>query len=105
MWSTLRTLVAEPGVGGFTIAWLGVNAVMCVWLQQAPFLFKLPTRSPTQALVGGFSERTIGIVFALWGTTFLIGIALWSLVAPRWPRRRTLFNALIGMLAVVALPP
>lgn len=102
VWSTLRTLVAEPGVAGFTIAWLGVNAVIGVWLQQAPFLFKLPTRSLTQALVGGFSGRTIGIVFALWGTTFLIGIALWSLAAPRWPRRRTLFVALIGMLAVVA---
>jgi len=101
MWSTLRTLVAEPGVGGFTIAWLGVNAVIGVWLQQAPFLFKLPTRSLTQGLVGGFSGRTIGIVFALWGTTFLIGIALWSLIAPQWPRRRTLFVALVGMLAVV----
>ena len=32
----------------------------------------------------------------------MLGIALWSFVAPRWPRRQTLYVALIGMLAVVA---
>ena len=101
VWSTMRTLVAKPGVAGFTMAWLGVNAVVGVWLQQAPFLLKLPLRSSTQLLVGGYSGRSIGVVFALWGMTFLIGIGLWSLVAPRWPRRRTFYIALAGMLGVV----
>lgn len=97
----LRTLVRENGAAGFAIAWLAVNAVVGVWLQQAPYLLKLPARSTTQSLVGGFSGRTIGAVFALWGTTFLAGIALWSFIAPRWPRRRALYVALIGMLVVV----
>lgn len=99
--TALRYLVQEKGARGFAIAWLAVNAAVGVWLQQAPYLLKLPTRSATQSLVGGYGGRTIGIVFAVWGTTFLIGMALWSWFAPRWPRRRTLFIALGGMLAVV----
>ncbi|MEO6526425.1 MAG: MFS transporter [Gemmatimonadaceae bacterium] len=100
-WTALRYLVQEQGARGFAMAWLAVNAVVGVWLQQAPYLLKLPVRSSTQSLVGGFEARTIGIVFAVWGMTFLVGIALWSWLAPRWPRRRTLFVALGGMLGVV----
>lgn len=102
VWTTLHELVKDKGAAGFTVAWLAVNAVVGVWLQQAPYLLKLPTRSSTQSLVGGYAGRTIGVVFALWGLTFLLGIALWSFVAPRWPRRQTLYVALVGMLAVVA---
>jgi len=100
--SSVRGLIALRGVAGFTVAWLAVNAVVGVWLQQAPFLLKLSARSPSQTLVGGHSGSTIGVIFAVWGALFLTGIGLWSLLAPHWPRRRTLTVALAGMLVVVA---
>jgi len=100
--SSLRGLLALRGVAGFTVAWLAVNAVVGVWLQQAPFLLKLSTRSTSQTLVGGYNGSTIGVIFAVWGALFLTGIGLWSLLAPHWPRRRTLTVALAGMLVVVA---
>ena len=74
----VATLAGEPGVVAFCVAWLAVNAVVGVWLQQAPFLFKITERSTTQALVGGFSGREIGLIFGAWGLSFLLGIGLWS---------------------------
>lgn len=97
LWGTLR----RPGNLAFGIAWLAVNAVVGVWLQQAPFLLKLPERSPTQALVGGFRGAEIGAVFAAWGLAFLLGLAGWSVAAPRWSRPRIMQVALLGMIGVV----
>jgi len=99
---TLRRLAAQPGTIGFGVAWLAVNAVVGVWLQQAPYLFKLPGRSPDQMLVGGFSGTQIGVIFAVWGITFMAGLVLWSVAGADWPRRRAMLAALGGMLGVVA---
>lgn len=97
-----RELFAAPRALSFIVAWLAVNAVVGVWAQQAPYLLKLSVRSPSQTLVGGYSGREIGVVFAVWGVTFLIGLGIWSVLAARWPRRRTMMIALAGMFAVVA---
>ena len=102
LWNTLRAVLNDRGSRGFAVAWLAVNAVVGIWLQQAPYLLKLPVRSSSQSLVGGYEARTIGFIFALWAATFLAGIAAWSFIAPSWPRPQTLKIALIGMLAVVA---
>ena len=98
----LRRLASTPGNVAFGISWLAINAVVGLWIQQAPFLLSLPERSATQALVGGFSGQQIGLVFAVWGGAFLMGITLWSLLAPGMERRRTMSIALVGMLGVVA---
>ena len=101
VFETLRLLARAPGNVGFAISWLSVNAVVGIWIQQAPYLLKLPSRSPTQVLVGGYSGREIGFVFGGWGVVFLIGITLWSLLGARWEKRRALALALTGLLAVV----
>ncbi len=100
--ATLRSLAAVRSNVAFGVAWLAVNAVVGVWIQQAPYLLKLPRRSPTQAMVGGYGGREIGLIFGIWGLVFLAGILAWSLRGGAWPRRRTLGVALAGMLGVVA---
>lgn len=100
--ATLGELARTRGNVGFAVAWLAVNAVVGVWIQQAPYLLKLPQRSELQGLVGGFSGGAIGAIFAVWGLTFLVGLGLWSWFGARWPRRRVLLVALAGMLGVVA---
>ena len=97
----LRLFVKEPNNIAFGVAWLCVNAVVGVWFQQAPYLLKLPERSATQALVGGFTGGEIGLIFAAWGGTFLVGILLWSFGGAHIKRRTTLAIALVGMLGVV----
>ena len=86
----------------FGVSWLAVNAIVGLWLQQTPYLLSLPDRSPSQALVGGFSGQEIGVIFAVWGAAFLLGIALWSWLAPEMERRRAMSISLIGMLGAVA---
>ncbi len=98
---TLRALARRRGNVAFGVSWLAVNAVVGVWIQQAPYLLKLPTRSPSQVLVGGYSAQAVGLIFAGWGLVFLAGLGLWSWLGSGWPRRRTLAVALVGMLGVV----
>ena len=50
----------------------------------------------------GFSGQQIGLIFAVWGGALLVGIALWSLLAPGMERRRAMSIALVAMLGVVA---
>ncbi len=102
VFAVLRRLASTPGNLAFGISWLAINAVVGLWIQQAPFLLSLPERSPTQALVGGFDGQQIGVIFAVWGSAFLAGIILWSLLAPGVERRRAMSVALVGMLGVVA---
>ena len=102
VFETLRVLARIPGNIGFGVSWLSVNAVVGVWIQQGPYLLKLPLRSPTQVLVGGYSGREIGLIFGCWGAVFLVGIAIWSLLGARWDRRRALSLALAGLLSVAA---
>jgi len=97
-----RALGAERGNLPFAAAWLSVNAVVGVWMQQSPYLLKLADRSATQSLVGGFTGRQIGQVFGVFGLTFLGGVTLWSVFGARMPRRRALAVALVGMLGVVS---
>ena len=99
--AVLRRLASTSGNVAFGIAWLAINAVVGLWIQQAPFLLSLPERSVRQALVGGFSGQQIGLAFAVWGAAFLSGIALWTLLAPGMERRRAMSIALVGMLGVV----
>jgi MFS family permease len=98
----VRALGAERGNLPFAAVWLSVNAVVGVWMQQSPYLLKLPDRSATQSLVGGFTGREIGQVFGVFGLTFLLGVTLWSVFGARMPRRRALAIALVGMLGVVS---
>lgn len=100
--STLRALARRRSNVAFAVAWLAVNAVVGAWFQYAPYLLKLSERSDEQALVGGRSGNEIGLVFAVWGVSFLIGIAGWSWWGARWPRRRVLGISLVGMLGVAA---
>lgn len=100
--AVLRELASHRGNLAFGISWLAINAIVGLWIQQAPFLLSLPERSATQSLVGGFSGQQIGLIFAVWGGAFVVGITLWSWLAPGMDRRRSMSVALVGMLGVVA---
>ena len=99
---SLKRLAAMPGAVAFGVAWLAINAVVGLWLQYAPFLFKLPAGTSTQRLVGGYTGSEIGLIFGAFGLVFLTGLAAWSLWGGRLPRRASLVIALTGMLGVVA---
>lgn len=99
--SVLRRLASDRRNLAFGISWLSINAIVGLWIQQAPFLLSLPVRSGTQALVGGYSGQEIGFVFAVWGAAFLVGIALWSWLVPEMDRSHAMTVALLGMLGVV----
>ncbi|MBI4951538.1 MAG: MFS transporter [Myxococcales bacterium] len=98
--ATLRALARDRGSLPFAVAWLSVNAVVGAWLQHAPYVLTLPERTPGQLLSGGLESHEAGAAFVVWGLLFLAGIAAWSGLAPRAPRRRVLALGLVAMLGV-----
>ncbi len=100
--SVVRRLLQQQGAVPFGIAWLAAIAIVGLWLQYIPYLMRLPLGSSGQDLVGGLSGSAIGAVFAVWGVTFLAGIALWTWLAGGLPRRRVLAISLFGMLGLTA---
>lgn len=95
-----RAFVGAPRHLAFGAAWLAVNAVVGAWMLEAPYLLKLPVRSQEQALVGGFSGGEIGLIFAGWAGTFLLGIGAWTAFGAKLPRRHVLRVSLVAMLGV-----
>lgn len=98
----LRAFARTPRHLAFGAAWLAVNAVVGAWMLETPYLLKLPVHDAEQALVGGFSGREIGLIFAGWAGTFLLGIGAWTVFGARLPRRHALRVSLAAMLGVAA---
>jgi Major Facilitator Superfamily len=101
--SAVKAMLLERSHLAFAGAWLAVNGVVGVWMQQAPYLFTLPAGVSSQRLVGGFSGRESALIFFVWGLVFLAGLGIWSLIGSRIPRRAGLAVALLGMLGVTSL--
>ncbi len=96
----IKRLAQRPGTVPFAIAWLAVNAILALWVQYIPYLLRLPLRPQAQHLVGGYSGTEIGVVFSVWGLTFLIGLGLWSWLGGAIRRRQALAISLLGALGL-----
>lgn len=100
LFAVLGRVARQPGAAWFGVAWLAVIAVVGLWVQYIPYLLRLPVASAGQHLVGGFSGTLIGLVFSLWGLTFMAGLALWSWLGGAMARRTAMGISLAGMVGL-----
>jgi MFS family permease len=92
--SAYSSLLKEPALRSFVPAWLAVNAVVGLFGNLAqPLMLStrrisdhLPTITdhfPNQALDGKFTASEAGLLFGIFGTIFMVGIFVWSLLYAR----------------------
>jgi len=81
----------------FAPAWLGVNAIVGLWLNHLSFQMSGSRLLPNQNLMGGYSGASIGPLFALYFLVFAGGVYLWGLMFTRFRRADMMTIAMGGL--------
>lgn len=89
----LRRALADRLLLRLAPAWLAVNAIVGMWLNQIGFQLTRPGVAG-QYLVGRFSASQVGLVLLGFALIFAIGVTLWGFALAYIPRLRALRIAL-----------
>ncbi len=106
-------VLRQPALWAFAPAWIAVNAVLGVWLNNLANQLTLACATPPtaqiaalcastsgQRLVGGSSATAAGMIFAGFALAFSVGMLLWTRILPRMrPSLAMLLAAGGGLLA------
>jgi MFS family permease len=104
------TLLSEPALRSFVPAWLAVNAVVGLFgnlaqplmLREKQVLGGLPDKFPHQFLYGKFSASEAGLMFGIFGTVFMVGIFVWSLLYARIRKSTVMLIGACGLFVTCA---
>jgi MFS family permease len=100
MLGNLRGVLRDPRALRLVPAWIGVNAVLGVWLNQQLTFQMAGYDDPTQYLVGGYSGQQIGMVGGGVSLLFVVGIGVWGLFIGRVRSTTTMLISLGGFAAL-----
>lgn len=94
-------LLKEPALRSFVPAWLAVNAVVGLFGNLAqPLMLRaegIADAFPHQSLDGKFSAPEAGLIFGLFGTVFMVGIFVWSLLYARIRKSTVMLIGVCGL--------
>ncbi len=96
-WRVHLRLLRLPSMRGFVPAWLAFNLILGLWLSQIAYQLGGPQWAG-QRLPGGFSDSEVGLLFAGYGGTILLGLLVWFWLLPRMRRSSALFVAAGGLV-------
>lgn len=93
-------LLKEPTLRSFVPAWLAVNAVVGLFGNLAqPILIKGAVDDfPNQTLDGKFSSSEAGMMFGIFGSVFMVGIFIWSLLYARVRKSTVMLIGSAGLI-------
>lgn len=113
---SLLRMLRRRDLWRFAPAWVAVNAILGVWLNNFASQLTLPCASPPtphtaelcrrfghQLLVGDFDPLTAGAIFTSFALVFSLGIVLWSLKLASMSPTRAMLISLSGALAISGL--
>ncbi|HUE75948.1 MAG TPA: MFS transporter [Chloroflexota bacterium] len=95
-----RGVMRDPRALRLVPAWIAVNAVLGVWLNQQLTFQMAGHDDPTQYLVGGYNGQQIGLVGGGFSLMFVIGIGIWGLFIGRVRSTTTMVISLGGFAAL-----
>ena len=99
-----RELLREPSLRSFVPAWLAVNAVVGLFGNLAqPILIKANNGIddfPNQALDGKFLPSEAGLMFGVFGSVFMVGIFVWSLLYARVRKSTVMLIGSLGLFLI-----
>ena len=109
-------VLRQPALWAFAPAWIAVNGVLGVWLNNFAHQLTLPCAAPPttqlaalcaatsdQLLVGDYSATSAGLIFAGFAVVFSVGMLLWTRILPRMRPSLAMLLAAGGGLLTCAL--
>lgn len=100
----------------FAPAWLAVNGILGIWLNNFANQLTLPCSRPPnpgiealclrigdQFLVGNYSATTAGVIFTAFAVFFSVGILIWTRLLMRMPQSQAMLISLGGGLVTCVL--
>lgn len=107
VWRRYLRIATSRRVVRFIPAWLGVNAVLGVWLNHVARQLTRPPVFPGQILTGGFSEGDAGAMFAVFALIFAAGILAWGMRLGQMSKSTVMLigtgGLLLSVLSIVLL--
>jgi MFS family permease len=99
---SLKEVLTNPLLKRLAPAWLAVNAIIGMWLNQIGFQL---TRSRVvgQYLVGHFSATRVGFMWLGFAILFAIGVIIWGYILPLMTRVHALLISLAGVFLTSVL--
>ena len=92
------TILSSPRVAEFAPAWIAVNAVLGMWINLSARLLTDRNGFAGQILVGAFNSVQAGNLCAVYATTFIVGILVWSVFFPRMEKTVAMLIGTGGLL-------
>ena len=99
---SLKDVLSNPLLKRLAPAWLAVNAILGMWLNQIGFQLTGP-KVPGQYLVGHFSATRVGFIWLGFAILFAIGVVTWGYILPTITRVRALLISLAGIFLTCIL--
>jgi MFS family permease len=109
-------VLRQPALWAFAPAWIAVNGVLGVWLNNFANQLTLPCAAPptaqlaalcattsNQLLVGDYSATSAGLIFAGFAVVFSVGMVLWTRILPHMRPSLAMLLAAGGGLLTCAL--
>ncbi|HEY3345573.1 MAG TPA: MFS transporter [Anaerolineaceae bacterium] len=91
-------ILRHPGVTSFALAWLSINAVLGIWINQTARILTDRRAFPDQILVGHFNSLQAGNILAGYAAFFILGILIWSQVFPQIKKTTVMLIGSGGLL-------
>lgn len=91
-------ILSSPQVAGFAPAWIAINAVLGIWINQTARILTDKNGPHGQLLVGLFDSLHAGNIRAAYAAFFILGILIWSVFFANVNRNKAMLIGTGGLL-------
>ncbi len=96
-----KRILKSPSVWRFVPAWIAINSIIGMWINNSIGLLTGAEHFPGQLLTGNVNPEKFGYGFAMLGVFFAVGVLVWSFLMGRYRRTSVMIIATAGLFTTL----
>lgn len=96
-----KQILKSPSVWRFVPAWIAINSIIGMWINNSIGLLTGAEHFPRQLLTGNVNPEKFGYGFAMLGVFFAVGVLVWSFALGRYRRTSVMLIATAGLFTTL----
>ena len=96
-----KRILKSPSVWRFVPAWIAINSIIGMWINNSIGLLTGAEHFPGQLLTGNVNPEKFGYGFAMLGVFFAVGVLVWSFALGRYRRTSVMLVATTGLFTTL----